>query len=1075
MKKNYNSKYVLKRGILTTCLFALTIFGVLANDTGKKGSISSLNNEDNLINNELLIPPKNETLKFGVLTFTSSVPANSALGISRSANIVLNFNEAVLTGTVNATNIKVSGSQTGNIAASFSGGGTTQITINPTTDFKAGELITVTLLAGLQSLATNEALSSARTFQFTVSAAAIDYFSLPITPTKTTIATGTTDARGIKSTFPVDLDGDGDMDIVGVSDPGDKLLWYENNGSQSFTVRTIASGTSVNALHGLFVIDLDDDGDMDIIATSRTYGTATKNLTYYLNNGSQVFTTGQYQNEITTAISRNVVAGDFDSDGDKDILIAQSYTSGYIFLLRNNGSLVFSVSELIDSSINTAWGISAADMDKDGDLDIVVGSSNSGTNTDFIAWYENNGTGIFTKNSITTTTDSVRSLFAIDIDSDGDMDFASVSYDNNTVSWYQNNGSQVFTKIDIDTGANGAHDVTAADVDGDGDIDVLSANQTDNTIALYLNNGSEVFTKKIITNTLSGARTVRFADMDGDGDLDIVTTAQSDELSWFENKLTNSWSGATNTNWDTTTNWSLGSIPLGTTDVLITNTANKPAASSNISVKSLVLNSGAALTVTGNVTTVNPIILESGSSLITKNSTVFNLTYKRNLATTNWYLISSPVVGQSVPNFVTTNNTLALGSGAGVAQNVALALYDNTQVVATNQWSYYTVGLTDGLNGDDTTDTFVSAKGFATKLTTAVDVSFSGTMPLTDVGTPISVGAGNAFNLVGNPYPSYIAATNSADATNNVLKANDTDNDFLSESTIWLWDQSANTGTGGYVPVNHATSRFIAPGQGFFVSANGSRTFSITEAMQSHQVTDVFSKSLSSRPEIQLQISNGTAVSTTDIYYINGTTLGFDNGYDSTIFSGVSNDFKLYTHLLANSQGQNLGIQSLPDSNFKEMVIPVGVNAVSGTTITFTAKSLNIPEGLYVYLEDKSTNTVTQLDVTDAKYTTTLTSSLTGIGRFYLHTDTQQVLSVDDLGITNISLYKTSESNLRIVGLNKGETSLRMYNLLGQTVLEKTFVGQSVNNVSLPNLRKGLYIIQLKTEQGKINKKIILE
>ena len=122
MKKNYNSKYVLKRGILTTCLFALTIFGVLANETEKKGDISSLNNNNNSLNNETLLFPKKATLKYGVLTFTSSAPTNGALGISRSANIVLNFNEAVLTGTVSATNIKVSGSQTGNIAASFSGG-----------------------------------------------------------------------------------------------------------------------------------------------------------------------------------------------------------------------------------------------------------------------------------------------------------------------------------------------------------------------------------------------------------------------------------------------------------------------------------------------------------------------------------------------------------------------------------------------------------------------------------------------------------------------------------------------------------------------------------------------------------------------------------------------------------------------------------------------------------------------------------------------------------------------------------------------------------------------------------------
>ena len=105
------------------------------------------------------------------------------------------------------------------------------------------------------------------------------------------------------------------------------------------------------------------------------------------------------------------------------------------------------------------------------------------------------------------------------------------------IAWYENDGNQNFTEQIISTTANGATSVFAADVDGDGDMDVLSASQFDNKIAWYENNGSQNFTEQIISTSTDGARSVFAADVDGDGDTDVLTASSDNytsRIAWFE-------------------------------------------------------------------------------------------------------------------------------------------------------------------------------------------------------------------------------------------------------------------------------------------------------------------------------------------------------------------------------------------------------------------------------------------------------------------------------------------------------------------------------------------------------------
>ena len=543
------------------------------------------------------------------------------------------------------------------------------------------------------------------------------------------------------------------------------------------------------------------------------------------------------------------------------------------------------------------------------------------------------------------------------------------------------------------------------------------------------------------------------------------------------------WTGTTSNVWNISSNWSNG-IPTSSSLATVPNVTTSPIINSgteavvgNITIdteENLTINSDNSMSVSGLLTINGSLEMNSGSSLLVLGTSTGNITYNRTLGTTNWYLVSSPVSGQGIVDFY-TNESPALGNGVGDAQNIGIAPYDNSQVLVTDRWNYYTEGQVDGEGGDDTSDTFISGTGYAVQLQASGNISFTGTIPNDHITSVLSIGSGDAFNLIGNPYPSFIPANDLADGLDNNDDLLSVNTAYLSEETIWFWDQSANAGAGGYQEMNQASSgRYIAPGQGFFVSANTTATFTINENMQSHQ-SDLFQRNTTSTvPSIHLIMTNGTAIRDADIFYIDETTTGWDNGYDSSIFGGITNEFAIYTHAVADGNGRNLGIQSLPDNNYENMIIPVGVNAVSGTTITIDAATNNFPEAINIYLEDKLDNSFTLLDA-DANFSTVLENNLSGIGRFYLHT-TSNTLSTNDLEISNnVSIYTSSRKNLHIAGIHKGTTKLQLYNILGKEILKTSFEGNSLNTIELPNLSNGLYIAKLSSAAGTISRKIIIQ
>jgi hypothetical protein len=483
------------------------------------------------------------------------------------------------------------------------------------------------------------------------------------------------------------------------------------------------------------------------------------------------------------------------------------------------------------------------------------------------------------------------------------------------------------------------------------------------------------------------------------------------------------WTGEVDDDFSNPSNWSSGDVPDANSDITIA--------------------SNSVIDISQNIT-FNSMNISAGASIISSGTMTGPVTFTRNLPSSDWYLISSPVVGQDIDAFVSASN-LAVGSSG--TSNLGFANYDNN----TEVWSYYQSGATG-------TGNFIPGKGHSVKSAfSSNNISFTGTFNDADASIALANNT-NGYNLIGNPYLASVSVVE-------LLSANSA---LLSEQTAWLWDESVDA----YVQKNLAEDLELAPGQGFFVLANTAGSFTITEAMQSHS-SDTFQRP-TSRPEINIVMSNGKDSRNTNVYYIDGTTTGWDNGYDSSIFAGLANEFAIYTHVITNGSGRNLGIQSLPDNNYENMVIPVGIHAESETTITISATINNLPTGMNVYLEDKQENSYTLLEA-GANFTTKLESNLSGIGRFYIHTTTSTLSAGDFVLNNNLSIYSTSKENLRIIGLQDGTANLQLYNAIGKEVLRTSFIGNGVNDILLPNLETGVYILKLATEAGSTNKKLIIK
>jgi hypothetical protein len=210
---------------------------------------------------------------------------------------------------------------------------------------------------------------------------------------------------------------------------------------------------------------MDGDGDLDLFCVTNAYGSddpPDERNEIYLNNGNMTFTAVNVGTLSTAPCGQGAADTDYDGDGDVDVIAANR--TGEVNILRNDGSGNFTLIPPASIGIKhrAGDGITTADVDNDGDLDMLLTSADVGH------LYINRGNGTFEFKRTFADTDGYMGRFG-DLDLDGDLDLIFAGDD----VCYLNDGRGNFgpgPQIPV-SGINDPRGIAFADINNDGDVD----------------------------------------------------------------------------------------------------------------------------------------------------------------------------------------------------------------------------------------------------------------------------------------------------------------------------------------------------------------------------------------------------------------------------------------------------------------------------------------------------------------------------------------------------------------------------------------------------------------------------
>lgn len=349
----------------------------------------------------------------------------------------------------------------------------------------------------------------------------------------------TTTLTSSRSANFIDVNNDGWDDIFftnGLS-TGETNMLYLNNGDGTFTTVTDDDIVmhSIRSVGASFA-DVDNDYDLDGYVTTWGAGGQPKRNFFYRNNGDGSFV---FEAEVAPNLTYSETATWIDMNNDQllDLYITNSAYSlrNLYFENQGDGTFLERFDLAVTNEVKPSRSVDWVDYDNDGDSDLFV--TNEGNNTNTL--YRNDGTNNFTQITDLAIVSQIRNSMGsswADVDNDGDFDLVITNWGQANQLFINENG--VFTEIlntEIAEPGINSFGATFGDVDNDGDLDLLILNAYNDahfTNSLFLNDGNGNFTQDFsseLADFQGWTYSAAFGDYNNDGWLDVILANNQDE------------------------------------------------------------------------------------------------------------------------------------------------------------------------------------------------------------------------------------------------------------------------------------------------------------------------------------------------------------------------------------------------------------------------------------------------------------------------------------------------------------------------------------------------------------------
>ena len=313
-----------------------------------------------------------------------------------------------------------------------------------------------------------------------------------------------------------DLDGDGDLEVVVGSYDWKVYAWHHDGTDVTSVGAPGWPRDTQGAVHSSPVVgDLDGDGDLEVVV-----GSSDGNVYAWHHDGTAVTPHGApgWPRRVGAAVSSSPVLTDLDGDGDFEVVVGSE--DGSVCAWHHDGTDVWAEAPITGGRIRSSPAV--GDLDGDGDLEIVVGSEDGNvyawhhdampvTHAGSPGWPRSTGSGVYSSPALG------------DLDGDGDLEVVVGSSDNKVYAWHHDGTTVTFPDSPgwpRATGGGVNSSPALADLDGDGSLEVVVGSWDSHVYAWHYDGAPVNGWPRSTAWIVDGSPAV--GDLDGDGSLEVV-------------------------------------------------------------------------------------------------------------------------------------------------------------------------------------------------------------------------------------------------------------------------------------------------------------------------------------------------------------------------------------------------------------------------------------------------------------------------------------------------------------------------------------------------------------------------